>query len=111
MFDQDGKFSQSTRKRCLDLLGFGKWEDSVDLTTLNIQRAKEENLQFLKNKQAKILPIDDHQIHIDEHSAFVLCEIDNRLTSEQLASMLTHIEEHKRLLKAGSENEDEENKN
>ena len=26
MYDEDGKFSASMRKKCLDLLGFGMWE-------------------------------------------------------------------------------------
>jgi len=99
MFDEDGKFSKSTRKRCLDMLGFGKWEDSVDLSTLNIQHAKEENLQVLKNKEVRLLPIDDHKVHIDEHSAFVFSEMNNRLKEGQLQILLKHIEEHKNLLK------------
>jgi len=99
MFDEDGKFSKSTRKRCLDMLGFGKWEDSVDLSTLNIQHAKEENLQVLKNKEVRLLPIDDHKVHIDEHSAFVFSEMNSRLKEGQLQILLKHIEEHKNLLK------------
>ncbi len=91
MFDENGKFSQSTKKRCLDLLGFGKWEEGVDLSALNIKRAKEENLQMLKNTKPELLSIDNHQIHIDEHSAFVLCEINKRLKPN-------HIEEHKKQL-------------
>lgn len=98
MFDENGKFSQSTKKRCLDLLGFGKWEEGVDLSALNIKRAKEENLQMLKNTKPELLSIDNHQIHIDEHSAFVLCEINKRLKPNQLSVLLNHIEEHKKQL-------------
>ena len=51
LFDQNGKFSNSMRKKCLDLLGFGLWEDSVDLISLQINRAKEENILLDKQEQ------------------------------------------------------------
>lgn len=101
MYDQDGKFSQSTRKRCLDLLGFGMWENSVDLNSLHINHAKEENIKFATNEQVEIMSIDDHQIHIDEHIAYILGgEIKQKLNSKQIKDkLLKHIEEHKSLLK------------
>ena len=69
LFDKDGNFSQSMRKKCLDLLGFGMWENTVDIHSLQINHAKEENIELSQGKDIEILPIDDHQIHIDEHSA------------------------------------------
>ena len=98
MFDEDGKFSQSTRKKCLDLLGFGLWEEAVDLNTLHINRAKEEN--FNHNK-LEIMPIDNHKIHIDEHTAYLLSkEIKNKKNSKTIQeNLLKHIEEHRTLLK------------
>lgn len=99
LYDKDGGFSHSMRKKCLDLLGFGMWEDSVDIHTLQINHAKEENLAIVKNKSLDILPIDDHQIHIDEHTAFALSEMNKKLNTQQLKALLTHIEQHKKLLK------------
>ncbi len=105
MYDQDGKFSQSTRKKCLDLLGFGMWENSIDLPTLHINRAKEENLAS-ENKELEILPIDNHQIHIDEHTAYILgSDIKNKINSKKIIEkLLKHIEEHKKLLQAEEKN-------
>ena len=107
MYDEDGKFSQSMRKRCLDLLGFGMWENAVDIHSLQINRAKEENISILNNKELKILSIDDHKIHIDEHTAYILgSEIKKKLNSQQIIEkLLKHIEEHKKLLK-NSENQE-----
>lgn len=104
MFDEDGKFSQSMRKKCLDLLGFGMWENAVDLNALQINRAKEENIAVLSQGELEIMPIDDHQIHIDEHTAYILGgEIKKKLNSSQIvAKLLKHIEEHKKLLKEDS---------
>ncbi len=101
MFDEDGKFSHSTRKKCLDLLGFGMWEDAVDLNALHINRAKEENLYA--DKPIEVLSIDAHKIHIDEHVAHLLSgEFKKRKNKETIQNnLLKHIEEHKKLLKQG----------
>ncbi|MBO5954909.1 MAG: hypothetical protein J6Q13_02960 [Clostridia bacterium] len=98
MFDEDGKFSQSTRKKCLDLLGFGLWEEAVDLNALHINRAKEENL--VADKTLETLPIDHHKIHIDEHTAYLLSnEIKKKKNKKAIQeNLLKHIEEHKKLL-------------
>ena len=99
MFDEDGKFSQSMRKKCLDLLGFGMWENSVDLASLHINRAKEENIDA-ENSTLSVLPIDDHKIHIDEHTAYILGgEIKNKKNAKEITQkLLNHIEEHKKLI-------------
>lgn len=100
MFDQNGTFSQSTRKKCLDLLGFGMWENSTDLTALQISHAKEENIAVVSNEKIEILPIDDHKIHIEEHTAYILGgELKTKLNCKQAREkLLNHIEEHKREL-------------
>ncbi len=100
MYDEEGKFSHSTRKKCLDLLGFGMWEDAVDIHALQISKAKEENLELLTKKSVEILPIDDHKIHIDEHTAYILGgELKSKKNSKEIINkLLNHIEEHKKLL-------------
>ena len=99
MFDEDGKFSHSTRKKCLDLLGFGLWEEAVDLNALHIKKAKEENLSVEKNG-VELLSIDNHKIHIDEHTAYLLSnEIKNKKNRKSIQEkLLKHIEEHKQFL-------------
>ena len=98
MFDEDGKFSQSTRKKCLDLLGFGLWEEAVDLNALHINRAKEENL--VADKPLETLPIDHHKIHIDEHTAYLLSNEIKKKKNKKIIqeNLLKHIEDHKKLL-------------
>lgn len=112
MYDEDGKFSQSTRKRCLDLLGFGMWENAVDINSLQINRAKEENISISNNQELKILPIDDHKIHIDEHTAYILGgEIKKKINGQKIIEkLLKHIEEHKKLLKISEKEENFEQK-
>lgn len=100
MYDEDGKFSHSTRKKCLDLLGFGMWEEAVDINGLQTNRAKEENFDAEK-MELEIMPIDDHKIHIDEHTAFLLGnQIKGKKNQKVIKEkILKHIAEHKKLLK------------
>ncbi|MBO5910332.1 MAG: hypothetical protein J6Q15_02360 [Clostridia bacterium] len=98
LYDKDGKFSQSMRSKCLDLLGFGTWEHSTDINGLHVNRAQEENIA-MRSQDVEIMPIDNHEIHIEEHISYLLgagvkdCknydEIKNRI--------LAHIEQHKSL--------------
>lgn len=107
LYDEDGKFSHSMRKKCLDLLGFGMWEDAIDLNTLQINKAKEENLNASKNLE--IMDIDDHKVHIDEHVAYLLgSEIKKKKNIKTIQeNLINHINEHKKLLKK-QENTDKE---
>ena len=104
MFDENGSFSQSMRKKCLDLLGFGMWENSLDLPALQISRAKEENLKAEKDN-LEVMQIDDHKVHIDEHIAYILGgEIKKKLNSKTIKEkLLKHIEEHKKFMKLTEE--------
>ena len=107
MFDQDGKFSQTMRKKCLDLLGFGMWENTVDLTELQINHAREENIKLTKGEKITLLPIDDHKLHIDQHIAFILSgELKDKANKTQIEKqLLSHIEEHKRCLEEQKKND------
>ena len=96
LYDKDGNFSPSMRAKCLDLLGFGSWEHSTDLNSLHINRAQEENI-LMRSADAEILPIDNHQIHIDEHISYILSNgfKDCKNYDEVKLRILNHIENHK----------------
>jgi hypothetical protein len=80
----------------LDLLGFGTWEHSTDINALHINHAQEENIA-MRTHDVEIMPIDNHDIHIDEHVSYVLganikdCENYDEVKQR----LLNHIEEHK----------------
>ena len=112
MFDEEGKFSPSMRRKCLDLLGFGMWENTVDISSLQVNKAREENILAVNNEELKISSIDDHKIHIDEHVAYVLGgEIKSKLNSKNITEkLISHIEEHKKFLKANEDFEKNDKK-
>ncbi|MFQ6773260.1 MAG: hypothetical protein ACLRFG_02155 [Clostridia bacterium] len=93
LYDEEGKLSQNMRKKCLDLLGFGVWEHTQDLTTLQINYAHQENLDMIAGKVIMPTSIDDDKIHIDEHIAFMLGE-DFKKAREQNEELFTLFEYH-----------------
>ena len=100
--DEDGKLSQSLKSKILEMIGFGNWENSQDLDSLHIRRADNENLAMLDKEEIKVKPIDDDNLHINEHIAYMLSgEYEKNATEEVENIFLKHIEEHKKFLKEG----------
>ena len=85
------------------------WENSVDLVALHINRAKEENLNL--SDTLEVLSIDDHKIHIDEHTAYILSsDIKNRKDYQTILNkLLEHIEKHKTELTKQQKTNQEQN--
>ena len=100
--DDDGKISATMKNKILEMIGFGNWEDVQDLNALHIKRADKENIDMFDNIEVKVKEIDDHNLHINEHIAYMLSnsfqnEADN--TTEEI--FIKHIREHKKILKEG----------
>ena len=92
--DENGKLSNSTRSKILEMLGFGIWEGVHDLSAIHIRRADEENAKVKKGRNIKVAEIDDHDLHITQHLALAL-----ETQSERVRETLTaHIKEHKNYL-------------
>lgn len=99
LYDEEGKFSYNMRKRCLDLLGFGLWENSTDLHSLQINRAQEENFE-MTDKVITPLEIDEHQVHINEHIAYLLGNTIKQKNNKEIIekNIIEHINLHKKYL-------------
>ncbi len=89
--DKDGKLSQSAKAKILSLMGFGNWDNAQDTVSLHIARAEKENLDIDK---AEVLTIDDHALHIEEHTRFIISSLEG--TDKTLRDkILNHIQIHK----------------
>ena len=100
--DESGRLSNRMRAKVLDLLGFGVWESSQDLNELHMKKADKENLKIIDGEKVKVLEIDNHDIHISQHTAYMLggefekaCNNNPKLTEK----FLEHIREHKKFEK------------
>ncbi len=100
--DEDGKISTRMKVKVLELLGLGIWENAQDQNELHLKKADNENLAMLSGKDAKVLEIDQHNLHIDRHIAFMLSgdyEEKSLLDPTLEERFLQHIRQHKKLLK------------
>ncbi len=104
LHDENGKLSNAMRLKVIEMLGFGVWEDALDNNALQIEKAKQENIDFVDGKIPEVLEIHDHDLHISRHISFMLeadfdraCQHDKNLKE----NMLQHIREHKRLKRLG----------
>ena len=90
--DENGKLSNRNRAKLIEALGMGVWENSNDITQMHIKKAIKENI-----KLEKITPleIDDHDIHIDEHTKFILSNENNNFSIEHIQNLQNHILAHK----------------
>jgi len=91
--DENGKLSNRNRAKLIEALGLGIWENtSTDLTQMHIKRAIKENLNL-----EKLIPleIDDHQIHIEEHTKFILSDESDSVSIDYINKLQDHIQAHK----------------
>ena len=99
--DENGKISNRVRSKTLEMLGYGIWETQNDIAELHMRKAGKENIAMLSNEKQEVLEIDDHKLHIDEHTYFMLStEFEKKLKQNpQLKQVyLEHIKKHKQLL-------------
>lgn len=99
--DENGVLRNSTRQKLLEQMGFGMWETLQDAHTLQADSANQENYGlFDSGAIPEPSEIDDHEIHINEHTCFVLGkDFRKRKDSEKLKQvMIEHIKKHKELL-------------
>ena len=100
LHDENGTLSNSMRSKVLEQLGFGIWETSQDMKALQTNNATKENLQLITSLEIREpQEIDDHDLHISEHIAFMLgSEFDkaNKKTSKISELLLEHIRTHRK---------------
>ncbi len=99
LHDETGKISNSMRHKILDQLGFGVWENSQDLKTLQVRQANKENLNLIESSVIDSpKEIDDHVLHVYEHICFMLSDEYERVKKKNSnieKMMLEHIRLHK----------------
>ncbi len=91
--DENGAMSARTKTKLLDILGFGNWEQSRDIDDAHIDKASRENME-LRTKEVLPDPLDNHQLHIVEHTKLCVSAkcAGNQSFHERVSK---HISEHK----------------
>ena len=95
--DENGKLSAENKNRILEAFGFGSYENARDLTSLHLSKAAEENI-VLKTGEATVDEYDEHALHINEHTRFLLSsEFRNAKNQAEMKSRyVAHIAEHEK---------------
>jgi hypothetical protein len=98
--DASGNLSSSAKAKISELLGYGNISSYRDMNNLHRARAGEENLK-MNAQDVEVRGYDDHALHIEEHTAYLLSEDKEKGVERRIYA---HIQAHKAALK-------EENKN
>ncbi len=111
--DENGKLSENMRNKVLDAVGYGGWESTRETAFLQTANARRENLNCA-HAEPSVNEIDDDDLHIAEHTRFMLTAEFNRMCDSVEGlheKMLEHIRQHKRYkqLKQEAENGSREN--
>jgi hypothetical protein len=99
LLDENGKMSDSSRLKLLEMMGLGNWESAVNVEELHQKKAFKEN-ESAHKVAPKIDDFDNHAIHVEEHTRFLISG-ETRLDEQSKKQLSVHIREHlkyKRLL-------------
>lgn len=94
---EDGALDKRAKAKILDMVGFSNFESGQDLSDVHLARARGENSII---KGIMVLEVDDHNLHIAEHTK---CLIEKELSKEDEEKLIMHIREHKAFMKIASE--------
>ncbi len=92
--ESDGKLSNRTKVRLLDILGFGNWEAARDADEAHLNKAARENMELVNGEVAPDV-VDNHAIHIEEHTRLCVskeCGKDKKLHERVLRHIAGHRE-------------------
>ncbi len=95
--DEEGKLRPAVKEKVLALLGYKDLDYQKGLSRLQEEKALNEN-ETLLSLDVPVEEIDDDNIHVDEHTRYVLSEYTS-ITEEQKTRFYTHINAHKNQLK------------
>ena len=93
LFNSEGKLPQTTKEKLLSLLGYKILDSTGGLIKLHQEKAQSENEQIRLGK-VKVEIVDDHEIHVEEHTKYYLSEIE-KLNDVERENVLRHVAEHK----------------
>jgi len=92
--EEQGGFSWKTSFSARD------WESITDMDEMHISRAQREQMELERQRVPRLMELDNHALHVQEHVRYVLSAEFRRMQDmrpEMATAMLSHIEAHKQL--------------
>ncbi len=93
--DENGRISPSVKNKILETLGYKSFVGMRDTEELHRRRCDGENISLKNGEEVTVRDYDDHEVHINGHTAFLLSE---KLTQEEEARICAHLGQHKKFL-------------
>lgn len=90
--DENGNVPSHVKHKLLRAMGYNGLVGDRDLGELHRQRCSDENELLKSGKDAEVKDYDDHEVHINGHTAYLLSE---NLTGNEEARICAHIKQHK----------------
>lgn len=95
---ETGRMTRETRAKLMEVFQLGSWESAIDIEELHSVRAQREAFEFEAGTLPTIMELDNHSMHISEHTKYAL-GADFRQLNERDPDMargwLEHIAHHK----------------
>ena len=109
LHDENGRLPDSTRRKILDVFGYGGWEQTQYVNSLHTTRAERENAKAIKHSLF-VSEIDDHSLHIEEHKKFMLSSDFDKIRDKNPSveeKLLEHIRQHKQFMALTKQTEEQ----
>lgn len=69
-----GKITPSAKSKILSMLKMGDWENKMETETLHTTKAARENLKMREKISCPVKARDQHEIHIEEHTKYLMTQ-------------------------------------
>ena len=100
--DENGMLTVENKHRILEAFGFGSYENARDISALHILKAGEENIDM---RYGEVTPdvYDDHALHIEEHTRFLLSAEFKRCKDKEDVKkrFIAHMQAHEKMKNNG----------
>lgn len=93
--DAEGRIPERVKQKALEYMKVGNYTEMLNLNTLQVQYAQRENEFFEQGVIPQISDIDEHEIHIEEHTRYVL-QMDFQMLKLRKPDYAQALEEHLR---------------
>ena len=93
-----GRLTRESRAHLMEIFRMGNWEQLTGVDELHRNRAQLEQAELMKGMVPRIEELDDHGLHLAEHTRFVLSAEFRRMQAENPAlarALILHAEGHR----------------
>lgn len=95
--DETGDLRPATKEKVLSLLGYKDLDYQKGVSEMQSEKAQKEN-ERIRKREVHAEEVDDDEIHLDEHTRYILSEYDE-LNEEEKQRLFDHLKEHKDRIK------------